>query len=150
MKIKPHMKKAVIFCLLATVASLSLTSCGVMFGGSKFRGSVIVKNHPNASIYVNGDSVGRGASVGLYPRNRPLVVEVREKGCEPKTQTFPHSFRTGNFILSVITWGLVGLAVDLGTGAAFKPDHVNHVEVRRVSEKDYTFTIEYDGCPTAQ
>jgi hypothetical protein len=31
---------------------------------------------------------------------------MKEDGCDTKTQTFNNAFRTGNFILSVISWGL--------------------------------------------
>jgi hypothetical protein len=38
-------------------------------------------------------------------RNKALNVEMKEDGCDTKTQTFNNAFRTGNFILSVISWG---------------------------------------------
>jgi hypothetical protein len=37
-------------------------------------------------------------------RNKALNVEMKEDGCDTKTQTFNNAFRTGNFILSVISW----------------------------------------------
>ncbi len=74
-----------------------------MFGGSKFSGSIVAKDHPNAQIYVNGNNIGKGTAVGLFPRNQPLTVELRQEGCESKTETFNYAFRTGNFILSVIS-----------------------------------------------
>ncbi len=124
-----------------------LSSCGVMFGGSKFSGSIIAKDHPDAQIYVNGNKVGQGTAVGLYPRNRPLTVELRQSGCEPKTQTFDNTFRTGNFILSLFMWGLVGIAIDLGTGASYKPDHRSNPAIQKMSDKNFVFTVEYPDCP---
>ena len=132
---------------MLTLLSFTLSSCGVMFGGSKFSGSIIAKDHPNAQIYVNGNNIGKGTAIGLYPRNRPLTVELKQEGCENKTQTFDNTFRTGNFILSLISWGLVGIAIDLGTGASYKPDHKSNPSIQKMSDKNFTFTVDYSGCP---
>ncbi|MFN7372879.1 MAG: hypothetical protein ACK5WO_13830 [Cyclobacteriaceae bacterium] len=127
--------------------SFTLSSCGVIFGGSKFSGSIIAKDHPNAQIYVNGNNIGKGTAIGLYPRNRPLTVELKQEGCENKTQTFDKTFRTGNFILSLLSWGLVGIAIDLGTGASYKPDHKSNPAIQKMTDKNFTFTVDYPGCP---
>lgn len=133
--------------LLAVPLALVLNSCGVMFGGSRFNGSITAKDHPNAQIYVNGNNIGTGTAQGSYPRNRPLVVELRQDGCENKTQTFDNTFRTGNFILSLLTWGIAGIAIDLGTGAAYKPDHKNNPAVEKQTMKNFSFMVNYEGCP---
>lgn len=141
------MKKSINLMIAIALSTLSLSSCGVMFGGSKFTGSIIAKDHPNAKIFYNGNEMRKGADVGLFPRNKPLTIEVKQDGCEPKTQTFNNTFRTGNFILSAISWGLIGIGVDLGTGAAYKPDHINDPSIEKVTTKNFTFTIDYSGCP---
>jgi hypothetical protein len=141
------MRKNIITLLFLAIGSIALSSCGVMFGGSKFNGTIIAKDHPNAQIYVNGTKVGQGQAVGLYHRNRPLTVELRQEGCEAVTQTFDYRFRTGNFILSAVSWGLVGIIVDAGTGASFKPDHKGNPNIIKMSDKDFTFNVEYPGCP---
>lgn len=133
---------------MITLFSFTLTSCGVMFGGSKYSGTILAKDHPDAQIYVNGNNIGKGTATGLYPRNRPLTVELRQDGCENKMQTFDNTFRTGNFILSLVMWGLVGIAVDLGTGASYKPDHASNPAIQRMSDKNFTFLVDYAGCPT--
>ena len=133
--------------LLMTLLSLIFCSCGVMFGGSKYQGTITAKDHPNAQIYVDGNKAGQGTVTGLYKRNRPLKVELKQEGCEPKTQTFDNTFRTGNFILSLISWGLVGIAIDLGTGASYKPDHKSNPAIQKMSDKNYNFTVDYSGCP---
>lgn len=132
--------------LLLTAGSfllLSLNSCGVMFGGSKYSGTINVKDHPNAEIYVDGNKLGNGQATSLFPRNKALVVEVKEEGYETKTQTFNKAFRTGNFILSVVSWGILGIGVDLGTGAVYKPDHKSNPNIKKLSDKNYTFDIDY-------
>ncbi len=132
--------------LIAACAFIS-TSCGVMFGGSKFSGSIIAQDHRDAQIYVDGQKLGKGTAIGLFPRNRPLTVELKQEGCENKSQTFNKTFRTGNFILSLLTWGWVGIAIDLGTGASYKPDHRANPSIERLTDKNYLFTVDYSECP---
>jgi hypothetical protein len=139
------MKKFSIVTLLLSMTVL-LNSCGVMFGGSKYNGTIIAKDHPNAEIYVDGKKMGNGQVTALFPRDKELTVELKEPGCETKTQTFGKAFRTGNFILSVVSWGLIGLGVDLGTGASYKPDHKHNPAIKKVNTKDFTFTIEPPVC----
>src|SRR5215203_4713946 len=102
---KKSLRIASVFILLSFLSS----SCGVMFGGSRFSGSIIAKDHPDAKIYVNGNNIGKGTAIGLFPRNRPLAVEVRQEGCANKTITYDNTFRGGNFVLTVVTWGLLGV-----------------------------------------
>lgn len=144
------MKKAKRPLLIITLFSFTFSSCGVIFGGSKYSGSIVVRDHPDAEIYVHGSKIGTGSAIGLYRRNTPLIVEVRQDGCESKTQHFDYTFRTGNFIASLLTWGLVGVLVDLGTGASYKPDHASDPGIQRLSDKNYIFTVDYSGCTSAQ
>ena len=140
------MKKRISIVALLLSMTFLLNSCGVMFGGSKYNGTITVKDRPNAEIYVNGKKLGNGTATSLFPRNKELAVEVRETGCETKTQTFNKAFRTGNFILSVFSWGLIGLGVDIGTGACYKPDHNSNPSVKKESTKDFTFTVDGPVC----
>jgi hypothetical protein len=140
------MKKRFSIIALSLSMLIFLNSCGVMFGGSRYEGTVVAKNHPNAQIYVNGQKMGNGQVTALFPRNQPLSIELKEDGCEPKAQTFTNTFRTGNFILSVFSFGLLGMGIDLGTGASYKPDHKNNPAVQKVSDKKYTFNVDYINC----
>ncbi|MDI1317017.1 hypothetical protein [Flavobacterium sp.] len=140
------MKKRITMVALLLSMTVLFNSCGVMFGGSKYNGTIIAKDHPNAEIFVNGKKLGNGTATSLFPRNKELTVELKEPGCETKTQTFNKAFRTGNFILSIVSWGLVGLAVDLGTGASYKPDHKSNPSIKKVSDKDYEFTVDGPNC----
>ena len=74
------------------------------------------------------------------------TVEVKEDGCAPKTQTFDKTFRTGNFILSAISWGIIGIGVDLGTGASYKPAHNSNPNIQKLSDKNYNFSVDYSEC----
>jgi hypothetical protein len=141
--------KIFVTLLIALISfSSMLSGCGVIFGGSKFAGSILVKDHPKAQIYVDGSKIGQGSAVGIFSRNRPLAVQVKQEGCESKTQTFDKTFRTGNFILSFLTWGLLGAAVDLGTGASFKPDHKNNPAIQKLTDKNFVFMVDFSECPS--
>jgi hypothetical protein len=129
---------------LLLTASVLCSSCGVIFGGSRYNARIVAKDRPNAEIYANGEKIGTGTANGTFYRNKPLKVEVREAGCETTTKEFDKVFRTGNFILSVITWGLFSL-IDVGTGASYKPDSKHNPAVHQNNTKDFTFTVE-SGC----
>ena len=139
------MKKAVLLAGLITF-TFSLSSCGVMFGGSHYDANIKVAEHPNAQIYANGEKIGEGEVSKSLKRNKDLKIEVKQDGCEPKSQNFEKTFRTGNFILSVISWGLPGIVVDLASGASYKPDHKHNNSIEKVSDKKYNFNIDYSEC----
>lgn len=140
------MKKRISSVALLLSMAILLNSCGVIFGGSKYQGTIVAKDHPNAEIFVGGKKLGNGQATALFPRNKELVVELKEPGCETKTETFGKAFRTGNFILSIVGFGLIGLGVDLGTGASYKPDHKGNPSIKKESDKNYTFTVQPPVC----
>jgi len=140
------MKNSVILVASLFIFSILFTSCGVMFGGSRYQAHIKVKDHPKADIYANGEKIGTGEASALFKRNRPLKVEVKQDKCEPKTKNFDNAFRTGNFILSAISWGLIGICVDIGTGASYKPDHKNDPNIEKVSDKTFNFNVDYSEC----
>lgn len=133
--------------MLLSVLPFLLSSCGVMFGGGRYIGSIVVKEHPSASITVNGTALGRGSVIGHFKRNRTLLVEVQEPGCEKQVMVYDYRFRTGNFVLSALTWGLAGVIIDLATGACFEPLHRVQPGVEKLSMKNFLFTIDYRKCP---
>ena len=135
------MRKHISIFLAITFVSFQLTSCGVMFGGSRFNGTFVADDRPNADIYINGEKVGQGEVTKLIKRDQPLKIELKEEGKETITKNYDNRFRTGNFILSALMWGILGIAVDLGTGASYKPDHVNDASITKVSDKEYKFSI---------
>ncbi len=47
----------------AIIPTLLLTSCGAIFGGSKYNANIVVENRPNATITYNGKIVGHGSAV---------------------------------------------------------------------------------------
>jgi len=140
------MKKRISLLAITLAGATLMSSCGVMFGGSKYNGTIIAKDHPNAEIFVNGQKLGVGQVTSLFPRDKTLFVELKQDGCPNKAQNFDKRFRTGNFIWSFLSWGVIGMAVDLGTGASYKPDHVTNPSVKKNSIKDFTFLVDYSEC----
>ncbi|QNL51800.1 hypothetical protein H8S90_09585 [Olivibacter sp. SDN3] len=129
--------------VIGLVAAMPLmNSCGVIFGGSKYQGLIIAKDRPKATIFVNDEKAGVGQVTSLYKRNRPLKIELKEEGHESVVKNFDNRLRTGNFILSVVTSWVVGIAVDLGTGAAYKPDHKGDPNIQKLSTKNFSFTVD--------
>ncbi|MEL7002651.1 MAG: hypothetical protein AAFN93_07925 [Bacteroidota bacterium] len=140
------MTKRIAYLLILTVLSFSFNSCGVMFGGSKYNGRISVEDHPKAKIYVNGELAGTGTAVGSYKRKDPLVVEVQQDGCETQTQTFDNTLRAGNFLLSAFSWGLLGIVIDIASGASFKPNHASNPDIEKVNDKNFNFYINLYDC----
>jgi len=140
------MKRQIAHLLTLTVLSLSFNSCGVMFGGSKYNGRILVRDYPNADIYVNGELAGTGTAVGSYKRKEPLIVEVQQEGCETKTQTFNNTLRAGNFLLSAVSWGLLGIVIDVASGASFKPNHASDPDIEKENDKNFIFTVDDLEC----
>lgn len=139
------MRKIILFTGIIA-SSFLLTSCGVMFGGSHYDANIQVNEHPEAQIFANGEKIGVGQVSKSFKRNKDLQIVVKQDGCEVKSQNFEKTFRTGNFILSIVSWGLPGLIVDLASGASYKPDHRHNDAIEKVSDKQYKFNIDYSDC----
>jgi len=90
--------------------------------------------------------MGDGQVTASFPRNKSLNIELKEEGCDSKKLIFNNAFRTGNFILSAFSFGLLGILVDSGTGASYKPDHKNNPAIQKVSDKKYNFNVDYTEC----
>lgn len=50
--------------------------------------------------------------------------------------------------MSVVVWGVIGAAIDVGTGAAFKPDHMADPGILKLDLKKYAFKVDYPDCPS--
>jgi hypothetical protein len=124
-----------------------LSSCGVIFGGSKYSASVIARNKPGVTVSVNNGMVtGKGNAMGVFMRKDPLMVNVTAPDCLPQTWFFNPKVRTGNMILSFLGFGMVGVLVDLATGACYQPNFQGDPMIQRVSRKEFVFSVDYRGC----
>lgn len=150
--------KNVIFTLAIVAAFSLLTSCASIVGGAKYNAHIHVKDHPNAKIMIDDQYQGAGNAVVGLPRRKAnkLAITVKEEGCEEQTTHFEkRAFRGGAFFGTLITWtGVIsgvpvpwGLAVDLASGALFKPS-VQEEGVSKVDYKNFKYVIDYTGCAT--
>jgi len=132
---------------LGVVLLTALQGCGIIVGGTRFNGGIVVRNNPDVMIEAEGRLVGRGSGFGRFKRGRPLQITLKQEGCEPNFVTFGKRLRTASFILSaVMTWGVYGPILDVVTGASFKPDHRNNPNVTKESYKTFIFVVDYTGC----
>jgi hypothetical protein len=139
--IKIHIKSIMILSVM-----VSLSSCCTIFGGSRYNATITAKDHPKATIFVNGEKAGVGMVTGTYFRKQTLQVELRQEDCDPKRESFLPSFRAGTLALSFITTGIIGLGIDLGVGSCYKPPYNYNKHVKKIDMKNYEYTIEYIGC----
>lgn len=140
------MNKFIASLLFLIALTFLFSSCGLIFGGTKYRGTIVVKDHPDAKILVDGEEVGKGTVTELFPRSQPLVVELSKEGCPTQKNSYPISMRNGSLVLTAISWGVTGLLVDIASGAAYKPRHRKVPEVEKLTTKNFLFTIEYTDC----
>lgn len=133
--------------LLFISVTFLLSSCGVIFGGSKYSASVIARNRLDVKVSLNnGMSVGKGNAMGVFMRKDPLVVNVTAPDCLPQTWYFNPKIRTGNLVLSFFGFGMAGVIVDLVTGACYQPNFKGDPMIDRVSRKEFVFSVDYRGC----
>ena len=54
------MKNSIKLLFMLIFISFTFSSCGVMFGGRRYKGKIVAQDHPNAHIFVNGKEMGIG------------------------------------------------------------------------------------------
>ena len=133
-----------LFCLF--FLGIVLSSCGVIFNGSRYNASAIAKNHPKATVSINGMATGKGMAMGSFNRKDPIMINVIEEDCKPQTWYFNPKAKTGTLILSTLGFGMLGLVIDLATGACYQPDYKGNPMIERVNKKQYVFSVDYRGC----
>ena len=157
-------KNIFLFFFLVLLASI-LTSCATIVGGSKYYAKVHVPNHPTAKIeyknaYQGMGEVGTGEVVFKVDRKeaKNFSVTVKKDSCETQTQHFTQrKFRGWAFFLTIVGWtGIIngipipwGVAVDVATGALWKPD-INEKGVSKQDYKHYIYRIDYTGCTSKE
>jgi hypothetical protein len=149
------LKNIVYSFLLFAVFSL-LTSCATICGGSKYWATVKVPDHPAAKISYNGIYQGEGNATFKVKRTmaNKFSVSVKEEGCSEQTFNYTkRTFRGWAFFGTVVGWtGLIGgvplpwgVAVDLATGALYKPN-IFEKGIQKQDYKHYNYILEYKGC----
>lgn len=104
-----------------------LSSCSTVVNG-RSQDVQINANVPNARIYLDGVERGVPPSAVSVKRKGTHHVEVHAKGYTPYRQELKSSL-SGWFAGNLLLGGLIGMGVDLCTGACWTYDTVNAVLV---------------------
>jgi len=151
------MKNLILFSALLIL----LPSCATIIGGEKYFAKVEVSGHPTAKIEYNGAHVGTGIANFKVPRREAnkLSFTISKEGCENQIVKFTSRSLRGWALASSIVFftGLTvnggwvpipfGIIVDGIFGSLWKPD-VTERGVRKLNMNNYSYSIEYLGCPT--
>jgi hypothetical protein len=142
------------FALLAIAAMAN--GCATICGGSNYIAHVKVLNHPNAKVSNEGMFEQTGNATFKVKRSNAnkFIVVVREEGCATQTIKYTQrTFRGWAFVGTIVTWTglssgvplLWGLALDLSTGALWKPS-ATETGIMKIDSKNYFYNVEYKGC----
>jgi len=146
-----HSIKRTLFLLAALVTlSFASSSCATIIGGTTYTAKVVAKDHPDATIKVNGETKGVGTASFEWQRDQAdrLSITLSEEGCEEQTTNFnTKSFRWLPLLGNVfIVGGIPGIIVDLATQSIWKPN-VKEPGVSKINFETYLYEIIYDKCP---
>ncbi|MCE5175750.1 MAG: SHOCT domain-containing protein [Bacteroidales bacterium] len=154
-KSKFHKEKVVIVTALVSL-SFIFSGCATLIGGSNYYAHVIVENRPGATIYYQGENMGRGQAIVSVPRSHAdkLSFVIKEDGGQEEEFLFTQrKFRTWAFVGTVICWtGITntgiplpwGVALDCATGALWQPD-IKENGVTKLNYKNFKYLLTYTG-----
>ena len=118
-----------------------------MFGTTNYNAKINVDDK-GADIYYNNAKIGKGEALTTIARKdaKNINITIKKDGCEDQVRNYNTATLRGWSIAgTVVTWGLVGVAIDGATGAWWKPN-INEQGVSKVDYMNYTYDINYDGC----
>ncbi len=84
----------IISLFLTAVFIFSLSSCAIMFNGSKKRVN-ITSNTPASKIYVDGELVGTETATVKLKRKQDHTIVVKKEGCKSQTVALDKEFQLG-------------------------------------------------------
>ncbi len=112
--------------VIAIGVSLALAGCAtIMHGGSK-QWVAITSTPAGATATIDGVTTIQTPGQVKLKRGKDHVVVIEKEGYEPAQRIIDHEF-SGWVFGNIVLGGLIGLAVDFGTGGAYKlePNTVN-------------------------
>lgn len=132
------------------------SSCATIVGGSKYYANVMVRNNPHAKITYQGTFRGTGTATFKVKRSEAdkFFFTVKEEGCEEQKFTYTsRTFRGWALAGTIFGWtdtidGVPvpwGLAVDLATGALWKPNTAENGVVKQ-DYKNFVYSVHYENC----
>lgn len=130
--------------LFVSVISIMLSSCATLFGGNRYVADVVVPGREDVGIYVNGKQVGYGSATFEQKRKQRLEVTLEKDGCTPQKELFSIETRPALIVCDLV--GIVGLVVDFGTGAIYRPELRVDPRVEKVHYDRFRYNVFYEGC----
>jgi hypothetical protein len=113
--------------ILVALAVLTFTGCATILHGS--HQELNVRSAPsNVSVYMQGEKAGETPMTLHLKRNEHYILTLKKNGYEPIKVHLHKNFKPLPAILGNIFWsGIIGVVVDLATGAAYKlsPEQIN-------------------------
>ncbi|MEX0722141.1 MAG: PEGA domain-containing protein [Balneolaceae bacterium] len=106
------------YILIITVC-IVITGCGTIFKGSS--ADLKVNSSPSgATIYVNDINKGITPQTLSLKRNKDYIISFQSEGYEEVKMEINKKFDVGTSVVgNIFSWGILGLLVDMGTGAAY-------------------------------
>jgi hypothetical protein len=132
-----------------------LSGCATICGGSRYIAHITVKDHPNANIYYQGNLEGKGFAEFKVKRtdaNKFIITVKEDTLAEQQYKYSRRTFRGWACAGTILLWtGLIGnvpipygLAIDLATGAFWKPD-ITEKGIVKSDYKHYNYILQYSG-----
>lgn len=105
--------------LLIVIACSLNFSCASIFKGSS--ADVRINSNPaGADIFINGIDRGQTPQTLSLKRNQSYVLTFKKEGYEDLNFEVAKKFDIGTTVVgNIFSWGLVGIIVDVATGAAY-------------------------------
>lgn len=106
-------------CTLLIVAGLLTANCAAIFKGSS--ADIRVNSNPSgADIIINGIDRGVTPQTMSLSRNENYVLTFKKDGYEDVNVEVKKKFDVGTTVVgNIFSWGLIGIIVDVATGAAY-------------------------------
>jgi hypothetical protein len=117
-----------LIAIVAVVAFFANVACAAMFHGTKQQ-ITLRSNDPDAELFVNEASVGKGNAVAVFKKNQNYVITVKKEGCEPFSIPAVKSFDPVTLLGVLIDFGVISILVVDGaaTGAWSQFDQTAYV-----------------------
>lgn len=123
MNIPSGLKRAATFCLLLSFALSSVTSCCAIING-RTQNVNIAASPAGARLFVDGVDKGAVPQQVAISRTGSHTIRIEAPGYAPY-ETKLNSSCSGWVFGNIFIGGLIGLAIDFGTGAIWAYDDVN-------------------------